>query len=110
MSETTCDAVISAELASENERLRSELGPYQLFMFGLGIYVLVALAAQTLLPISESTGAILDHLDDLVCLIFFADFFINLYLAPNKLRYLKWGWIDLVSSIPMVDALRAGRI
>jgi voltage-gated potassium channel len=79
-------------------------------MFGLGIYVLIALAVQTLLPLSESTSAILDHVDNLVCLIFFADFFINLYLAPSKLQYLKWGWIDLVSSIPMVDALRAGRI
>jgi len=110
MSETACDAALNAESPSEEVRLRSELRPYQLFMFGLGIYVLMALAAQTLLPISESTGAILDHLDNLVCLIFFADFFINLYLAPSKLRYLKWGWIDLVSSIPMVDALRAGRI
>ncbi len=94
----------------QNDRLHSELGPYQLFMFGLGIYVLFALAAQTLLPLSESTSAILDHIDNLVCLIFFADFFINLYLAPSKLQYLKWGWIDLISSIPMVDALRAGRI
>jgi voltage-gated potassium channel len=94
----------------QNERLHSELGPYQLFMFGLGIYVLIALAAQTLLSLGESTSAVLDHIDNLVCLIFFADFFINLYLAPSKLQYLKWGWIDLVSSIPMIDALRAGRI
>lgn len=111
MSETICDAPTPAELTGDqNDRLHSELGPYQLFMFGLGIYVLLALAAQTLLPLSESTNAILDHIDNVVCLIFFADFFINLYLAPSKVQYLKWGWIDLVSSIPMVDALRAGRI
>jgi voltage-gated potassium channel len=110
MSEIACAAAPAELTGDQNDRLRSELGPYQLFMFGLGIYVLIALAAQTLLPLSESTSAILDHIDNLVCLIFFADFFINLYLAPSKLQYLKWGWIDLVSSIPMVDALRAGRI
>jgi voltage-gated potassium channel len=111
MSDIACAAAARSDSTGDpNDRLRSELGPYQLFMFGLGIYVLIALAAQTLLPLSESTSAIIDHLDNLVCLIFFADFFINLYLAPSKLQYLKWGWIDLVSSIPMVDALRAGRI
>ncbi|MGE5191426.1 MAG: ion transporter [Deltaproteobacteria bacterium] len=87
-----------------------ELGPYQMFMFGLGVYVLLALAAQTFLPLSESTDAILDHVDDGICVIFFFDFFISLHRAPSKLGYLKWGWIDLLSSIPMVDMFRAGRI
>ena len=87
-----------------------ELGPYQMFMFGLGVYVLLALAAETLLPLSQSTDAILDEVDNGICVIFFFDFFISLYRAPNKLAYLKWGWIDLLSSIPMIDMFRAGRI
>jgi voltage-gated potassium channel len=81
-----------------------------MFMFGLGVYVLLALAAETLLPLSEATDAILDEVDNGICVIFFFDFFISLYRAPNKLAYLKWGWIDLLSSIPMVDMFRAGRI
>ncbi len=88
----------------------ADLGPYQLFMFGLGIYVLLALAAQTLFPLSDGTSAILDHVDEGLCLIFLADFFINLIHAPSKLGYLKWGWIDLLSSVPMIDVFRAGRI
>jgi voltage-gated potassium channel len=87
-----------------------ELGPYEMFMFGLGIYVLLALAAETLLPLSPSTDAILDEVDNGICVIFFFDFFISLYRAPNKAAYLKWGWIDLISSIPMIDMFRAGRI
>jgi len=79
-------------------------------MFGLGVYVLLALGAQTFLPLSDSTSAILDHLDDGICLVFLGDFFISLFHAPNKLAYLKWGWIDLLSSIPMIDMFRAGRI
>ena len=60
----------------QTEQCRAELGPYQLFMFGLGVYVLLALAAETFLPLSKSTNAILDHLDDGICLIFFVDFFV----------------------------------
>jgi voltage-gated potassium channel len=97
-------------LAEPDAMARAELGPYQMFMFALGVYVLLALAAQTFLPLSASTNAILDHLDDAICLVFFVDFFVNLYQAPSKLGYLKWGWIDLLSSVPMIDMFRAGRI
>jgi len=93
-----------------HERCHAELAPYQMFMFGLGLYVLLALAAQTFLHLSESTNAILDHLDDGICVIFFFDFFVSLFTARSKLDYLKWGWIDLLSSIPMIDLFRAGRI
>ena len=34
----------------------------------------------------------------------------NLLTAKSKLSYLKWGWIDLLSSIPMIDMARAGRV
>jgi voltage-gated potassium channel len=95
---------------AHEEHCRAELAPYQMFMFGLGVYVLLALAAQTFLKLNESTNAILDHLDDGICLIFFFDFFVSLFTARSKLAYLKWGWIDLISSIPMIDMFRAGRV
>jgi len=41
--------------------------------------------------------------------VFLIDFFVRLYQAPSKFRFLKWGWIDLLSSIPMVESLRWGR-
>jgi voltage-gated potassium channel len=88
----------------------AELAPYQMFMFGLGVYVLLVLSAQTFLHLSESTNAILDHLDDGICVIFFIDFFVSLFTARSKLAYLRWGWIDLLSSIPMIDMFRAGRV
>lgn len=93
-----------------HDPIHHDLCPYQLFMFGLGVYVLLALAAQTFLPLSEATDAILDHVDDLICIVFFVDFWVNLFSAHNKLAYLKWGWIDLASSIPMIDMARAARL
>ena len=37
-------------------------------------------------------------------------FFYRFYNAPNKLKFLKWGWIDFISSIPFIDFLRFGRL
>ena len=92
--------------------VRHPQGPrvYQLFMLSLCIYVLAALAAQTIAPLSDDTKAILDYADNGICVIFIVDFFCNLIFSRDRLGYLKWGWLDLISSIPMVDALRVGRI
>ncbi|MBN1489758.1 MAG: ion transporter [Phycisphaerae bacterium] len=84
-------------------------GMYQLFMLGLCVYVLLALAADTFFRLDESTSEILEYADTGICIIFLADFFVRLILAKRKLAYLKWGWIDFLSSIPMVNFLRWGR-
>jgi len=39
----------------------------------------------------------------------FLRFWINLFTAHNNAAYLN-GWIDLLSSLPMVDFARAGRL
>ena len=86
------------------------LSPYHLFMFLLGIYALLAMAAQTFFHLDSSTLQVLDRVDDGLCILFFVDFLVHLYLAPSKSRYLIWGWLDLLSSLPAIDAFRAARI
>lgn len=76
----------------------------------LSMYVLVALIIQTVFVIPDEISNILDYVDNLICAFFFIEFCINFYKAENKLGFMKWGWIDLVSSIPTIDALRAGRV
>lgn len=83
---------------------------YELFMLGLCVYVLLALAAEAVFPLEESTAQILLYMDTFICLIFLSDFGVKLATAPSRVGYLKWGWIDLVSSIPMVGILRLGRV
>ena len=79
-------------------------------MLALCIYALGALAAESFAPMSSATRQILDYADNVVCALFFVDFLQQLARAPNRWRYfVQWGWIDLLSSIPMVDALRVGR-
>jgi voltage-gated potassium channel len=83
---------------------------YQLFMLGLCLYAIVALAVGTFVHLSPQTQIILDTADVAVCALFLFDFALNLARAKRRWRYLyTWGWIDLLSSIPAVSALRWGR-
>jgi voltage-gated potassium channel len=85
-------------------------GAYQLFMLALCPFALTALAIDTLQPLAPSTRAVLRYADFAVCVLFFIDFVLQLVRAPSRWQYLlRWGWVDLLSSIPMVDALRIGR-
>ena len=83
---------------------------YQLTLLVLSLYVLTVLVIEAFFVSDPETRQVLQYIDVMVCLVFLSDFFVNLYVAPKKLEYLKWGWIDLVSSIPMVDPLRWGAV
>lgn len=84
---------------------------YLIFVLTLSLLAVVVLAVQTLFTLDSGTKRILGYADDLVCAVFFLDFCILLFRADNKLKYLyTWGWIDLLSSIPVVDSFRWGRI
>jgi voltage-gated potassium channel len=84
--------------------------PYQLFALALCLWALLALGATSFLKLSETTREILQFTDTAVCAIFFFDFLNSLIRAERRWHYLAtWGWIDLLSSIPVVDSLRWGR-
>ena len=83
---------------------------YQLTLFALSIYVLVALAAEAFIVRNAEIQNVLQYIDFGICMVFLTDFFVNVYRAESKREYLRWGWIDFVSSIPVIDALRWGRI
>lgn len=85
-------------------------GPYALFILALSILSLVGLALLTVPGIEPEERRIVAYADNAICLLFFTDFLYSLYRAPNRWGYfLRWGWIDLLSSVPMVDAFRLGR-
>lgn len=90
---------------------REKAGPYQIFILALCLYAMAALAAEAFFSFDVQTKNIIDIADVAVCAIFFIDFLVNLIKAPKKWQYFyKWGWIDLLSSIPNIDILRVGRV
>jgi voltage-gated potassium channel len=95
----------------EREDKGARSGPYQLFMLVLCVFALAALAIEAFAPLKPETRRVLDLADFGVCLFFLVDFVYSLATARNRVRYLvTWGWVDLLSSVPVVGAARLGRL
>lgn len=91
-------------------KTEESFGVWQLSMLILSIVTLVMLAVQTFLIIDERLLDIFLIADSIICCFFFADFLLQIrYSRPLK-NYLKWGWLDLLSSIPMLPVFRIARI
>jgi voltage-gated potassium channel len=86
-----------------------KIGPFQVLLVALSLYVLAALFVEAVFPMSASSRTILVYTDDAICLVFLWDVFYRFARAKNKLRFWRWGWIDLISSIPAFPVLRIGR-
>lgn len=88
----------------------SKLGLLNIIVIILSIYVLGALVIDSFFDLPKEISNLLNYIDNAICLFFFFEFCYRFYHAENKLAFMKWGWIDLLSSIPMIDYLRAGRL
>lgn len=78
---------------------------YQVIILAMSLYVLFALGVETLFDLDDATRRILHTMDLIVCFVFFYDFCYNLKKAKSKREYLKWGWLDFLSSIPIITPL-----
>ena len=85
------------------------LSPWHFFMLGLSVYVLIALFIELAYDLPEDIKETLKFFDTVICGFFLVDFLKQLRNAKKKWQYMKWGWIDLLSSIPMLDMFRYGR-
>lgn len=88
----------------------NKLGFLNILVIALSVYVLGAVLTNTFFHLPTEVSRIIDLTDNIVCVVFFIEFCVRFYLADSKLHFMKWGWIDLISSIPSVDYLRIGRV
>lgn len=95
---------MEANASSDNK-----LSPLNLIGLVLSVYVLIALLIDTVFTVPDEISRMLDFVDNGICIFFLIEFVIRFKQAENKGRFMKWGWIDLLSSIPTLDYLRAGR-
>jgi voltage-gated potassium channel len=89
---------------------KEQLGFLNILIIVLSIYVLIALTIDTFFKLPIEVSRLLNTIDNGICIIFLIEFFIRFFQAESKIKFIKWGWIDLISSIPSVDILRAGRL
>ena len=86
-----------------------EIGPWQFFTFALSLIAILILAIQTIYTASSRISNAFQYIDNVICLVFFTDFIWNLFRTRPFWKYLRWGWLDLLSSIPMFPILRLTR-
>ena len=76
----------------------------------MSFYVLGALIVDAFFNLPDEISQLLLYIDNFICPIFFIDFIVRFYQSENKISFMKWGWVDLLSSLPMIDLFRAGRL
>ncbi len=76
----------------------------------LSFYVLGSLVVDTFFTLPPEIAKVLNYVDNFICGVFLLDFIIRFRQAENKLQFMKWGWIELIASIPTLDFMRAGRL
>jgi voltage-gated potassium channel len=93
-----------------NDNAKKEISFFNILILVLSLYVLLSLLISTVFQLSGELTVLLNYIDNVICIVFLIDFSIRFKNSENKLEFMKWGWIDLVASIPSVDFLRAGRL
>jgi len=88
----------------------NKLDYFNLIIIALTIYVLLALLVDTFFKLPAEISNLLSIIDYGICGVFLLEFVIRFYKSENKLHFMKWGWIDLVSSIPVLPLARFGRL
>jgi voltage-gated potassium channel len=86
------------------------IGGFQAVVIVLSLYSVVALLAEFLVTLPSEISKVIQAFDLFVCGVFLLDFCLQFARAPDRLAYLRTGWIDLLASIPNVDVLRFGRL
>ena len=96
-------------MAQETARLRKPSNAYSIFILVLTVLSLAVMVVM-LLPVSDATYKLLSVYDNLICVIFLIDFFLNLRGAAKKSDYFigQRGWLDLLGSIPSFGVFKLG--
>jgi voltage-gated potassium channel len=83
---------------------------WQLFMLIISLGALALLGIQTFVPLSHETRETARIIDTIICGFFLMDFSVQIVRTRPVWAYLRWGWLDLLASIPMIPALRVARL
>jgi len=90
--------------------LMKKLSTFEKLIVILSIYVIFELYIGSVITYSPTVSIWTQRIDFVICILFLYDFFSRLIKAKEKGLFLKYNWIDFISSIPTVGILRIGRI
>ena len=95
---------------SKSENTHEKLSYFNLLILVLSVYILGSFLVDTFFTLPKETSRLLNFIDNAVCFVFLIDFIVRFRNANSKLEFMRWGWIDLISIIPMIDYFRVGRL
>lgn len=95
---------------TQSQNKSEKLTYFNLLILVLSIYILCSFLIDTFFTLPKETSRLLNYIDNTVCFVFLIDFIIRFKNSPDKLKFMYWGWIDLISIIPVIDYFRAARL
>ncbi len=87
-----------------------DLGPFQFGVLVLSLVLLAGLGAELVFDVPEEIRRLVFYIDTTICGLLFVDFAIRFGQAESKLRFMKWGWFDLLAAIPAIETFRILRV
>jgi voltage-gated potassium channel len=83
---------------------------WQIVILVFSVVTLLFLAIDTLFAVTDETAHLFFIIDTAICMVFLADVAYRGLFHPDRRQYWRWGWVDLISSIPAIAFLRWGRL
>ncbi|MBN1404544.1 MAG: potassium channel family protein [Opitutales bacterium] len=80
-----------------------------LFVGIVALYSIVLLVVDLCMDLGPEISELFMWLDNGLCTLFLAEFLYRLIRSRSSLSFWKWGWLDLLASIPMFPWLRWAR-
>lgn len=87
-------------------KLRQRLNTWDWFVFVVAVVALLLVLLETFLHIPAGILSVLRTVDTLSCLIFLTDIFVRWRREKWAAAFWRWGWFDLLASIPFDSAFR----
>lgn len=88
-------------------KLAQRLNPWDWFVLVVAVVALLLVLLETFLHIPANLLPLLRDIDRLSCLIFLADIIVRWRREKWAASFWRWGWIDLLASIPFDPAFRS---
>ena len=88
-------------------KLAQRLNPWDWFVLVVAVVALLLVLLETFLHIPANLLSLLRDIDRLSCLIFLADIVVRWRREKWTAAFWRWGWIDLLASIPFDPAFRS---
>ncbi|MFA5256954.1 MAG: ion transporter [Opitutales bacterium] len=87
----------------------SGIGLLDLFVGFVSIYSIFLLFVDNIVDVTPQIATMLIWADNGLCALFLVDLVLRWRKAKDKLRFWRWGWLDLLASIPMLPWFRWAR-